>query len=367
MQFAVFLLFGIVGLSVQQCNNVNRCCRETARGFDCALKRDPCSCISLCGVADNKIVDIGRATHRIFASEKIIVHQQSSTVFTRMPCQEPSNSHRATHEATASETSATGGDDRSSSPSEDPVPSGEPVFTALPIQNASEPSERSEAPATSEASATSVAATGGRHFHTGLQRTPTPSSGTPTTTTPGSSSPQEEAGVETTGGRHRYPGREEEATTPVEEGARSTGRIGNSTHPSSTGSTPPDVSPSSTTLILVTSISISICLIITIIFIVIRRKRHTTIHRLPSPIPFIQESPIYTPPSPPLSIDMSTPLHTPSLFSTSTSSSEISLFDVSTVPAAASSKPYYEEHCEMSTFGKINRRVTRSMVQKKKD
>lgn len=87
MQFAVFLLFGIVGLSVQQCNNVNRCCRETARGFDCALKRDPCSCISLCGVADNKIVDIGRATHRIFASEKIIVHQQSSTVFTRMPCQ----------------------------------------------------------------------------------------------------------------------------------------------------------------------------------------------------------------------------------------------------------------------------------------
>jgi len=87
MQFAVFLLFGIVGLSVQQCNNVNRCCRETARGFDCALKRDPCFCISLCGVADNKIVDIGRATHRIFASEKIIVHQQSSTVYTRMPCQ----------------------------------------------------------------------------------------------------------------------------------------------------------------------------------------------------------------------------------------------------------------------------------------
>uniref|UniRef100_K1PEE1 Uncharacterized protein n=1 Tax=Magallana gigas TaxID=29159 RepID=K1PEE1_MAGGI len=135
-----------------------------------------------------------------------------------------------------------------------------------------------------------------------LHRTPTPSSGTATTTTPGSSSPQEEAGVETTGGRHRYPGREEEATTPVEEGARSTGRIGNSTHPSSTGSTPPDVSPSSTTLILVTFISISICLIITIIFIVIRRKRHTTIHRLPSPIPFIQESPIYTPPSPPLII-----------------------------------------------------------------
>ncbi|XP_065933740.1 uncharacterized protein [Magallana gigas] len=290
--------------------------------------------------------------------------------------EEPSNSNREADETTTSKTSATGGDDRSSSPSEDPVPSGEPVSTTLPIQDTSEPSETqrseapatSQAPATSEASATSVAATGGRHFHTGLQRTPTPSSGTPTTTTtPGSSSPQEEAGVETTGGRHRYPGREEEATTPVEEGARFTGRIGNSTHPSSTGSTPPDVSPSSTTLILVTSISISICLIITIIFIVIRRKRHTTIHRLPSPIPFIQESPIYTPPSPPLSIDMSTPLHTPSLFSTSTSSSEISLFDVSTVPAAASSKPYYEEHCEMSTFGNINRRVTRSMVQKKKD
>ncbi|XP_065943071.1 threonine-rich protein-like [Magallana gigas] len=230
MQFAVFLLFGIVGLSVQQCNNVNRCCRETTRGFDC-VKRDPCSCISLCGVADNKIVDIGRATHRIFASEKIIVHQQSSTAFTRMPCQEPSNSSREADETTTS--SATGGDDRSSSPSEDPVPSGEPVSTTLPIQDTSEPSETqrseapatSQAPATSEASATSVAATGGRHFHTGLQRTPTPSSGTPTTTTttPGSSSPQEEAGVETTGGRHLYPGREEEATTPVEEGSRFTG------------------------------------------------------------------------------------------------------------------------------------------------
>nr|XP_034317099.1 uncharacterized protein LOC105331886 [Crassostrea gigas] len=366
MQFAVFLLFGIVGLSVQQCNNANRCCRETARGFGCALKRDPCSCISLCGVADNKIVDIGRATHRIFASEKIIVHQQSSTVFTRMPCQEPSNSHSFTYATTASETSATGGDDRSSSPSEEPLPS---ECQRAPREERGPSPQRgpSHQRGLSDQRGTSVAATGGRHFHTGLQRTPTPSSGTATTTTPGSSSPQEEAGVETTGGRHRYPGREEEATTPVEEGARSTGRIGNSTHPSSTGSTPPDVSPSSTTLILVTSISISICLIITIIFIVIRRKRHTTIHRLPSPIPFIQESPIYTPPSPPLSIDMSTPLHTPSLFSTSTSSSEISLFDVSTVPAAASSKPYYDEHCEMSTFGNINRRVARSMVQKKKD
>uniref|UniRef100_K1PSW6 Uncharacterized protein n=1 Tax=Magallana gigas TaxID=29159 RepID=K1PSW6_MAGGI len=263
MQFAVFLLFGIVGLSVQQCSNVNRFCRETASGFDCALKRDPCSCISLCGVADNKIVDIGRATHRIFASEKIIVHQQSSTVFTRMPCQEPSttDSISITYASPASETSATGGDDRGSSPSEEPIPSGEPVPTALTLQTSIEPPERSEAPEvetserteaaqTSEAPETSVPATGGRHFHTGLQSTPTPSSGTATTTIPGSSNPQEEAGVETTGCRHHYPGREEESTTPVEEGARSTGRIGNCTHPSSTGSTPPDVSPSSTTLIL---------------------------------------------------------------------------------------------------------------------
>lgn len=65
---------------------------------------------------------------------------------------------------------------------------------------------------------------------------------------------------------------------------------------------------------------------------------------------------------------MSTPLHTPSLFSSSTPSlSDVPLFDVLTVPAAASSEPYYEEKIEMSTFGRLDRTITRSMTQKKKD
>uniref|UniRef100_K1PTK2 Uncharacterized protein n=1 Tax=Magallana gigas TaxID=29159 RepID=K1PTK2_MAGGI len=104
-------------------------------------------------VADKKIVDIDRATHRIFASEKIIVHQQSSTVYTRMPCQ-------------------------------------------------------------------------------GMINT------------------QEEAGVETTGCHHHDSGWEEETSTPVEKGVTFAGRIGNSTYPSYTGFTTPDVSPSSTHVIL---------------------------------------------------------------------------------------------------------------------
>lgn len=76
----------------------------------------------------------------------------------------------------------------------------------------------------------------------------------------------------------------------------------------------------------------------------------------------MQESPIYSPHSPPLGIDMSTPLHTPSLFSSSTSNlSDPTIFDVLAVPAAASSK-----QIEMSTFGSLIRRVTRSMTQQKK-
>nr|XP_034317169.1 uncharacterized protein LOC117686407 [Crassostrea gigas] len=190
---------------------------------------------------------------------------------------------------TAITTNTSGGDDRSPSPSTEPIPSGEFVTPTFHLQDVT---------STAGETKTTLGKTG--------------------TTTTGKSSAQEEADVETTGGRHHNPGREEEATTPVEEGMQSSGRIGNYTHPSSTSSTPPDVSPSFTTLILVTSITCSICL--TIPFIVIRRKRHTTIHRLPSPILFMQESPLYTPPSPPLSIDMSTPLHTPSPFSSSTSS-----------------------------------------------
>ncbi|XP_052695484.1 mucin-2-like [Crassostrea angulata] len=128
---------------------------------------------------------------------------------------------------------------------------------ARPARPQGPPASRLRPESSSPKVETSVVATGGRHFHTGLQRTLTASRSTATTTTPGSSSPQEEAGVETTGGRHHNPGREEDATTPVEEGARSTGRIGNSTHPTSTGSTPPD-SPSSTTLILESTNSSSI-------------------------------------------------------------------------------------------------------------
>uniref|UniRef100_K1QZR0 Uncharacterized protein n=1 Tax=Magallana gigas TaxID=29159 RepID=K1QZR0_MAGGI len=153
-----------------------------------------------------------------------------------MPQHEPTSSYS---EANATSTSV--GDDRSPSPSTEPIPTGEFVTPTFPLQD--------------------VTSTAGEN------RTTLGKTGTTITE---KTSAQEEAGVETTGGRHHNPGREEKDTTPVEEGMQSS----------------------------VTSITCSICLTIT--FIVIRRKHHTTIHRLPSPIPFMQESPLYTPPSPPL-------------------------------------------------------------------
>lgn len=80
-----------------------------------------------------------------------------------------------------------------------------------------------------------MATTGGHLFHDGFQEANI-TQGASSTTQEASRTTQE-AGEATTGGCHLHTGHQED-TAPVEDWMRSTCRIGNSTDPSSTGSTP---------------------------------------------------------------------------------------------------------------------------------
>lgn len=70
---------------------VNCCCREMVWGFDCNLKINPCQCIFFFFAGWRKTLfwsmDIGGASHRIFVSKTLIIHQESNTILTQMPCQ----------------------------------------------------------------------------------------------------------------------------------------------------------------------------------------------------------------------------------------------------------------------------------------
>lgn len=70
---------------------VNCCCREMVWGFDCNLKINPCQCIFFFFAGWRKTLfwsmDIGGASHRIFVSKMLIIHQESNTILTQMPCQ----------------------------------------------------------------------------------------------------------------------------------------------------------------------------------------------------------------------------------------------------------------------------------------
>ncbi|XP_062576019.1 mucin-2-like [Saccostrea cucullata] len=121
-----------------------------------------------------------------------------------------------------------------------------------------------------------------------------------------------------------------------------------------------------TALLVIGTVSCVICIVLTFTFIhLCKRRQRTMIQRIPSPLPVPHHSsPIFFPLTPPSSIDTSTPLYTPSLFSTSETSSlsDVSLFDVSTIPAAAPlSKPSYEQ-IDLTTFNPL-KRVTRSMTK----
>nr|XP_022311142.1 cell wall protein DAN4-like [Crassostrea virginica] len=172
-----------------------------------------------------------------------------------------------------------------------------------------------------------------------------------TKSTPASSTVQSSEGTTSTTSTVQSSEAAVETTKTGQEGGRaptSVTRVNRTT--TSTPTRSPPSGGSTYTIIVITASCVGVILAAALVFLLLRKKRGTaTIHRLPSPLPVPHFSPIYTPPSPPLSIDSSTPLQTPSLFSSETSSkSDKSLFDVSTIPAqpmvpAAASKPHGQE------------------------
>lgn len=182
-------------------NNVNRCCWETVRGFDCNLKVNPCSCILFFfGVAQNSILDIGRAFHRISASDMLIIHLESNTILTQMPCKDGGG--KEDNAPTAAVTAAKGDGTHLCVPSS---PTGIIVTPTIPLKN-----NRIVAwtgPAASTASADPA---------------------TSSTAEPAGAT-QEEAGVATTRSCHHHTSHKEdqETSTPVEEGLGYKGGIGN--------------------------------------------------------------------------------------------------------------------------------------------